>query len=114
MAVKDFRGLDKNVNAARVQAIMADLAAGFTFAQLAKEAAANSPKRQRNRNNARKAYESVTKFSKKTTLTPAEEKALNDGLTRLKSVLEQLGDTSSAPPNMSSKDIELSPRPRVA
>ncbi len=72
---------------------MADLAAGLVFAKLASERTAGAAKRERNRRNARKAYDSVAKFAKNVTLTSTEERALNDGLAELKSALEQLGDT---------------------
>ncbi len=93
MTTPDFYAVEKNANAARVKALMADLAAGLAFAKIASERTADSTKRERNRRNARKAYDSVVKFAKRASLASTEERALNDGLAKLKSALEQLGDT---------------------
>ncbi len=93
MTGRSFQDVAKSANGARLKALMADLAAGLGFAKLASERAADSAKRERNRRNARKAYDTVVKFAKNVTLASTEERALNDGLAKLKSALEQLGDT---------------------
>lgn len=83
----------ERMNAARLRALIADLAAGMTFVELARDNRAGPEKKLRNRDKARKVYDSVTRFRNGLTLTPAEEQQLSDGLAKLKSALEQLGES---------------------
>ncbi len=80
-------------NEARLHAIFADLRVGLTLARLASLAKPHSETRARNLANARKAYDAVLRFSKALTLTPTEEQRLNDGLAKIKSILQDLGES---------------------
>jgi len=79
-------------NRIRFEALMTDSRVGLTFAHLASEAAAGSEKRIRNQANARKAYDAVLSISSKTSLSAMESRELAEGLDRLKSALEALGE----------------------
>ena len=64
---------------------------GLTFA-LASEAVVGSEKRTRNQMNARNAFGIVLSVSSKTSLSAVESRELAEGLDRLKSALEALGE----------------------
>ncbi len=89
MTTADFN----KVNAARIQAIFADLRVGLTLVQVARRAKPHSDRRARNQTNARKAYDAVVRFSKGLAFTPAEEQKLKDGLAEIKSTLQELGES---------------------
>ncbi len=91
MATHDFDL--RKANNTRIQAVMADLKVGLTLVRIALSSRSRSERRQRNRANARKAYDSVVQFRKDLILTSAEEQVFNSGLTQLKSLLEQLGES---------------------
>ncbi len=82
-------------NTARKQAVFTDLTVGLTLARLASQAKPRSDTRARNLTNARKAYDAVVRFSKSLFFTPTEEQKLNDGLAKLKSMLQDLGESFS-------------------
>jgi hypothetical protein len=79
-------------NRLRFEALMTDSRVGLTFARLASEAAVGSEKRIRNQGNARKAYDAVLSLSRKSSLSAVESQGLAEGLTRLRSELEALGE----------------------
>ncbi len=91
MATHDFDL--RKANNTRIQAVMADLKVGLTLVRIALSSRSRSERRQRNRANARKAYDSVVQYRKDLILTSAEEQVFNSGLTQLKSLLEQLGES---------------------
>jgi hypothetical protein len=81
-------------NRNKFEALRTDAKVGLTFATVASEAAdEGSEKRTRNRANARKAYDTVLRLSKKTRLGEADRQQLAEGLGRLKRVLEALGES---------------------
>ncbi len=89
-------GADFNLtkaNAARIQAVFADLRVGLTLVRIATRAKPRSATRARNQTNARKAYDAVVRFSKGLAFTPAEEQKLKDGLAEIKSTLQELGES---------------------
>jgi hypothetical protein len=74
------------------ESLRTDSRVGLTFAALASQAAEGSTKRMRNQANARKAYDTVLGVSKQTRLNNAEADELTEGLNKLKSALEELGE----------------------
>ncbi len=81
------------LNRTHVEALWVDLKAGLTRAMIASQAPRRSAKRLRNQREARKAYDSITSFIKKVMLTSTQAETLNDGLAKLKSALEELGES---------------------
>jgi hypothetical protein len=77
----------------RFEALKLDTKVGMTFATLASEAAEGSEKRTRNQNNARAAYQTVLRLSKKLKLTSEQRQDLAGRLSTLKSALEALGES---------------------
>ena len=68
-----------------------ELSLGLTFSRIA--STSNDPdKINRNRANARRAYDAVLKFQKRISLTKAEARDLRGGLVRIKRGLQQFGD----------------------
>jgi len=75
--------------------IATDLETSLTFAHLALEARDNPEKRQRNRANARKGYDSIRRFMDRldrSTIGTAELADVDEKLLRLKSLLQELGE----------------------
>ena len=68
-----------------------ELQTGLTLSKIALEAA-DQDKIERNRANARKAYDSLMHFMPKATLKAEEADEIRIGLARLKSELQQLGE----------------------
>lgn len=79
-------------NRNRFEALRTDTKVGLTFATLASEAAEGSATRTRNLANARKAYDTVLRLSKRLCIKEAEMQQLAEGLSNLKSALESLGE----------------------
>ena len=82
----------ENNNRLQFRVLRTDSRVGLTFAVLACEAPEGSERRIRNQSNARKAYDTVLSFSRKTSFTPAEWQELAANLDDLKSTLEELGE----------------------
>jgi hypothetical protein len=76
-----------------LQALRTDVKVGLTFAGVAFTAAEGSNNRIRNQVNALKAYEAVLRLSKRTRLKETDQQQVADGLRRLKSALEALGES---------------------
>ena len=74
-----------------VEFLRTELRTGLTMAKIARET--QSPnKADRNRANARKAYDTALRFFAKTSLTDEEAEELRGMITRLKSALTALGE----------------------
>lgn len=71
--------------------LRAELMVGLTRAKMAQKASTES-KRERNRVEARKAYDSVLRFLSKAALSPEENKEIDSKLTELKFVLQSVGE----------------------
>lgn len=69
-----------------------DLALGMTMAHIAAEAGSDSEKKTRNQENARRAYDTVSRLAAKSALTEDERTELNRKLGKLRSALESLGE----------------------
>ncbi len=75
--------------------VNAELDTGLTFVRIAMGAKAGrraSEKMQRNRMNARKAYDSALHFLSSTSLNADEARMINEKIVALKSGLEKLGE----------------------
>jgi hypothetical protein len=81
----------RQLNATHADFLRVDVETALTFSGLALETD-NNEKRQRNRKNARKAYDTILRLGKNVTLTPAQAKHMQEKISRLKRELELLGD----------------------
>jgi hypothetical protein len=81
-----------NFNARLAQFLKIDVALGLTFAGIALHAIRDPKKRERNRINARKAYDAVTTFRGRTELGVDDAAQVSGDLKRLRSALESLGE----------------------
>jgi hypothetical protein len=70
-----------------------DLETALTFSGIALQNAANSIKRQRNQRNARLGYDTIVRLIQKVTLSDEEIRSMAGKLQRLKTELQQLGET---------------------
>lgn len=77
---------------AKVEFLFTELQAGLTFARIALNSKANDAKIERNRKNARKAYDSLLHFQKRISLSPEEKTRLEEGKKELKAALQRLGE----------------------
>ena len=80
-----------DANGTGVEFLRTELRTGLTMAKIARKA--QSPnKADRNRVNARKAYDTALRFFAKTALTEEEAEELRGMITRLKLALSELGE----------------------
>ncbi len=85
-------GIGRELNAVSVEVLKTDLNTGMTFAHIAQQSTRDPEKKRRNRANARKAYDSVLDYEKRLEITEKDKRDIAEKLTRLKSVLIQLGE----------------------
>jgi len=83
--------LGTDTTPAEVQFIRAELLAGLTFARIAR-AANYQPKFERNRINARKAYDALLRFIPTTRLSARDADEVKSKLAELKADLQNLGE----------------------
>lgn len=88
---RQFQALQAEMNRTKIDLIKTDLEASMTFATIARESS-DTEKTLRNRRNARKGYDSIMHFAATASLTPEDEKQVNEKLGRLKTALVALGD----------------------
>lgn len=78
---------------AAVDFLFTELGSGLTFARIALTTKTDDAKRiQRNRQNARKAYDSLLHFQGRVSLSQAEKTRLEEGKKELRAALQQLGE----------------------
>lgn len=87
----DFPRREHDYHQSGLQFVNAELETGLTFARIAL-GAKGRPKIDRNRVNARKAYDSALHFLTTTSLNAEESRRINEKFAALKSNLEQLGE----------------------
>lgn len=85
--------LGKQLNDQKVDLIKIDLQTSFTFAKIAKDAADDREKQLRNRHHARRGYDAVNHFLETAKLGRSERDAIEQGIGRLKTELEELGES---------------------
>jgi hypothetical protein len=90
--MSDFYQSSHDLNQARSDFLITELSVGLTFADIALSSN-DEAKTKRNCKNARNAYDSVLKFIGEVKLTPADSTRLSNGMERLKSQLQALGET---------------------
>lgn len=89
--VADFPRRETDYHQSGLHFVSAELDTGLTFARIALGAKGRA-KIDRNRVNARKAYDSARHFLATTSLNAEESRRINDKFAALKSNLEQLGE----------------------
>lgn len=75
-----------------VDFLFAELQAGLTFARIASSRTSGPEKVERNRYNARKAYDSILHFRERVSLSDPEVARLTAGVKELRKALEGLGE----------------------
>lgn len=80
----------KTLNKTGVEFLLTDLDAALTFMDIA-DGWENEQKARRNRENARKAYETVLRHLRNVKPDPRQQKAIEEKLTRLRTRLEAAG-----------------------
>jgi hypothetical protein len=88
--VSDFFRLQSELNDRKVDLIKSDLQTASTFVTIAEDADNDSPKRSRNRKNARKGHDTVLHFLESAMVSDAERSEAN--LRKLKRRLIALGE----------------------
>lgn len=88
--MKDLPALKEMANQNGVTLIPAELETGLAFAQIAKRSA--HEKRDRNRKNARKAYDAVLRFRERVHCSSRDADVMNEKLERLRTDLAELGE----------------------
>jgi hypothetical protein len=81
----------ERLNRTTIEFLKVDLETGLTFATIARQAS-NDHGMQRNRRAARKSYNTVIKMMPKTDLSSQDQAWIEQGLSRLKTELERLGE----------------------
>lgn len=72
--------------------LFADIETGLAFCEIAASSDRDKKTRQRNRGNARKAYDTVLKLSEKLALTSEEKIVFDEKIVALKRALQALGE----------------------
>ena len=72
--------------------LRSEIDTGHTLANIALASGEDSEKRQRNGENARKAYDSAMRFADRVSLSSDETREMNENLNALKSKLIRLGE----------------------
>lgn len=73
--------------------VQIELEASLTFAEAALTAGSDVAKRERDRANARKGYDTLQRFSRQFPVPPSAERRFYEKLRQLKGALESLGET---------------------
>lgn len=83
------------LNERKVELIRVDLETAFTFATIASDAGDDAEKRQRNTQNARKGYDTITRYMKTAAIEPNERIAIGNRANELHDLLRRLGEEFS-------------------
>ena len=84
--------LASELNQNGVEFLKTDVDTGLTFASIALDAGNDLAKKERNRANARKAYDTVVAWSRRLALAESDAHQLEDKLAKLKTALCNLGE----------------------
>jgi hypothetical protein len=76
-----------------VEFLKIDVQTALTFSGIALQSEHDSEKRRRNQMNARRGYDTILRLLKKAPVTKADVRMLSRNLKRLKSELQQLGES---------------------
>ena len=90
-AAEQLSKIGQQLNATNADFLKVDVETALTFTQMALDTD-NQEKRDRNRGNARKAYDTISRLRERVVLTPAQEKHLNKQMQRLTRELTELGE----------------------
>jgi hypothetical protein len=81
-----------NADAVGLEFLRTELTTGLTFSKIALDETKDESKVERNRANARKAYNAVLHFMPGTSLSAAESQEIEARMAQLRSALQQLGE----------------------
>lgn len=85
--------LRSELNQSGIEFLYTDLETALTLAQIACSASRGSEKRERNTSNARRAYDTIVHLAPRISATPEQARELDEKLGRLRSALQDLGET---------------------
>jgi len=91
--VDEILALGAQLNRTSTDFLKVDLETALTFAGIALQNASDSVKRQRNQRNARRGYDMIVRLVGKVALSDEDTRFLARNLSRLKTELQQLGET---------------------
>ncbi len=89
--VRDILETRFESNRVNIDFLKIDVQTALTFSRLAQQSAPGE-KRDRNRRNARRGYDTILRLIEKVCLSDSDAKSIGGQLLRLKSELEQLGE----------------------
>lgn len=92
----EFLRLQSELNLRKIELIKSDLETATTFASIAQDTIDDTPKRSRNRQNARKGYDAVVHYLHSATVSERERGHIEGKLQNLKKMLSALGERFGA------------------
>jgi len=92
MRVEDFSQTTRKLKNTHLRFILTELAAGLTFASVARNAGRSKENKEESRARARAAYDSVLRFRRRVVLTEKESERVQSKSQELKGRLEALGE----------------------
>jgi hypothetical protein len=90
---KSLERLRNSLNQNSLEFLNTDIETALILAAIARNASRGSDKRERNIANARRAYDAITRLAKRVKVTPEQAELLDHKLEKLKTSLQQLGET---------------------
>lgn len=90
---EEFLSAAARVNRAGADFLKIDVQTALTFSGIALQSNSDEDKRRRNRKSARRGYDTILRLLQKVQLTAGEARSISHNMTRLKSELQQLGET---------------------
>jgi hypothetical protein len=91
--MRDISLLREELHRTTLEFLKTDLDTGIMLARIATGARMNSERRERNTRKARKAYDTVVKLRRQTPMSTEIMNAMDEKITRLRSMLEMLGES---------------------
>jgi hypothetical protein len=91
--LNQFLAANAELDRTRIDFLKVDIETALTFSGIALQSENNLEKRRRNQENARRGYDTIQRLLKKVPLNPADSRMLSRNLKRLKSELQDLGET---------------------
>jgi hypothetical protein len=91
--IDQFLAVNIELNRTRAEFLKVDVQTALTFAAIALQSENDLGKRRRNQRNARRGYDTILRLVQKVSLNEADAEMLTRNLGRLKSELQELGES---------------------